>query len=69
MAHAVGVQALVRQSGSHRLSSCAAFPEDVADAESGEAGTMTIPEESIVGKLRATTFGQERAKDFGRLRP
>jgi hypothetical protein len=45
------------------------LPEDVADAEPGEAGTMTIPEESIVGKLRATTFGQERAKDFGCLRP
>jgi hypothetical protein len=45
------------------------FPENVADAEAGEAGTMTITEERIVGRRRATTFGKERAEDFSRLRP
>jgi hypothetical protein len=45
------------------------FPEDVADAEPSEAGTMTITEQWIVRKLRATTFGQKRSKDFGGLPP
>ena len=69
MAHAVWVQAFVCQCGSHRLSSYTVFLEDVADAEPGEDITMTIAEERIVGKRRATTFAQELAEDFGRLRP
>ena len=69
MAHAVGVETFVRQCWSHRVSSCTVFPEDVADAEPAEAGAKTIAEESIVRRRRATTFGQERAEDFGSLRP
>jgi hypothetical protein len=69
MAHAVGVETFVRQCWSHGVGSCTLFPDDVADAEPGEAGAMTIKEESIVGRRRATTFGQERAEDFGNLRP
>jgi hypothetical protein len=45
------------------------FPEDVADAEPGEAGTMTIPEESIAGKQLVTTFGQEAGENVGSLWP
>ena len=69
MAHAVGVETFVRECRSHRMSSRTMFPENVADAEPGEAGTMTITEERIVGRRRATTLGKERAEDFGRLRP
>ena len=57
MAHAVGVETFVRECRSHRMSSRTMFPENVADAEPGEAGTMTITEERIVGRRRATTLG------------
>ena len=33
------------------------FPENVAHAEPGEAGTITITEERIVGRRRDTTLG------------
>ena len=69
MTHAVGVETFVRECGSHRMSSRTMLLENVADAEPGEAGTMTITEERIVGRRRATTLGKERAEDFGRLRP
>lgn len=69
MADPVDVQVLGRECRRHRLSSCPVFPEDVADAEAGEAGATTITEDWIVGRRRATTFGQERTKEFGGLRP
>jgi hypothetical protein len=58
MAHAVAVETFVRECRSHRMSSRTMFPENVADAEPGEAGAMTIAEERIVGRRRATTLGE-----------
>ena len=69
MAHAVGVQALARQCGSYRLSSCAVFPKDVADAEAGEARASMVTEEWIFGKWAGAPFRQQRTEDFGRLWP
>jgi len=43
--------------------------EDVTDAEPGKAGTTMVTEEWIFGQRTASPFGQQRAKDFGSLRP
>jgi hypothetical protein len=45
------------------------FPEDVADAEPGEAGATMVAEEWIVEERLVATLGQQRTKNFGRLRP
>ena len=67
--HAVRVQAFARQCGSCRVSSCAMFAEDVSDAEPGEAAATMVAEQWIFGQRAIASFGHQRTKNFGCLRP
>jgi hypothetical protein len=67
--HAVGVQALACERGSRSLSTRAMFPQNVANTEPRERGTIAITEQWVTDKGIAGAFCQKFTKHFGCLRP